>query len=132
MQSVTAILLVNHSELHVLHANVYTAGENKFNQNAGHVSGWSRVYRHHSESIAPTILYVNISNPKYLYIRSAVWSIIRILNCLGSELRVRLGVSVSGERNTFVGLHKSPSGGCVRILTIHTANRVHSIVDRQI
>ena len=48
-----------------------------------------------------------------------MWSITRILNWLGLELRVRLGVSVSGERNTFVGLHKSPSGGCVRILTIH-------------
>jgi len=40
-------VIVSHSELHVLRANMYTAGENQFNQNAGHVSHWSRVYRHH-------------------------------------------------------------------------------------
>ena len=42
-QSVTAILLVSHSQLHVRHANIHRAGENKFGKNAGHVSCWSRV-----------------------------------------------------------------------------------------
>jgi len=31
------------------------------------------------------------------------------------RIKVRLGVSVSCERNAFVGLYKSPSGGCAHV-----------------